>query len=72
MIQSFRDQATEDFYHNWPTRRAARFPVNIRSTGYRKLDILNAANRLVDLSCHRVIDRRRLKVTWMVFLHSSQ
>jgi len=32
MILSFRDQATEDFYHNRPTHRAARFPTNIRST----------------------------------------
>ena len=49
MILSFRDQATEDFYHNRPTHRAARFPANIRSTALRKLDILNAAHRLTDL-----------------------
>jgi plasmid maintenance system killer protein len=49
MILSFRDQATEDFYHNRPTHRAARFPANIRSTALRKLDVLNAAYRLTDL-----------------------
>ena len=49
MILSFRDQATEDFYHNRSTNRAARFPTNIRSTAIRKLDILNAAYRLTDL-----------------------
>jgi toxin HigB-1 len=49
MILSFRDQATEDFYHNRSTHRAARFPANIRSTALRKLDVLNAAHRLTDL-----------------------
>jgi len=49
MILSFRDQATEDFYHNRPTRRTARFPAIIRSTALRKLDVLNAAHRLTDL-----------------------
>jgi proteic killer suppression protein len=49
MILSFRDQATEDFYHNRPTHRATRFPANIRSTALRKLDVLNAAYRLTDL-----------------------
>lgn len=49
MILSFRDQATEDFFHNRPTRRAARFPANIRSTALRKLDVLNAVYRLMDL-----------------------
>jgi plasmid maintenance system killer protein len=49
MILSFRDQATEDFYHNRPMHPAARVPANIRSTALRKLDILNAAHRLTDL-----------------------
>lgn len=49
MILSFRDQATEDFYHNRSTNRVARFPANIRNTALRKLDILNAAYRLTDL-----------------------
>jgi len=49
MILSFRDQATEDFFHNLPTHRTARFPTNIHSTALRKLDVLNAAHRLTDL-----------------------
>jgi len=49
MILSFRDQATEDFYHNRPTHRTARFPSTIHSAALRKLDILNAAHRLTDL-----------------------
>lgn len=49
MIMSFRDQATEDFYHNRHTHRVARFPARIHSTALRKLDVLNAAYRLTDL-----------------------
>ena len=49
MIMSFRDQATEDFYHNRHTHRVTRFPARIRSTAFRKLDVLNAAYRLSDL-----------------------
>lgn len=49
MIMSFRDQATEDFYHNRRTHRVAWFPGNIRITALRKLDVLNAAYRLTDL-----------------------
>ncbi|MBN2147991.1 MAG: type II toxin-antitoxin system RelE/ParE family toxin [Anaerolineales bacterium] len=49
MIVSFRDQTTEDFYHNRKTRRAMSIPPGIRKTAWRKLDILNAAYRLIDL-----------------------
>lgn len=71
MILSFRDQATEDFYNNRPTHRAARFPANIRSIALRKLDILNAAHRLEalkgDLSGFfsiRVNDQWQLTFRW--------
>jgi proteic killer suppression protein len=50
MIHSFRDQATEDLYHARQTKRTARFPPGIRRTALRKLDVLNAAYRLNDLS----------------------
>lgn len=49
MIVSFRDQATEDLYHGNATHRTARFPRDIRGAALRKLDILHAAHRLVDL-----------------------
>jgi len=49
MIVSFRDQATEDLYHDNPTHRAARFPREILPAALRKLDMLHAAHRLVDL-----------------------
>ena len=49
MIVSFGDRATEDLYHNWPTSRARRFPVEVRDVALVKLDILNAAAALLDL-----------------------
>lgn len=50
MILSFRDDATADLYHGKGTRRTRRFPSNIISVALRKLDMLNAAYRLNDLS----------------------
>ena len=49
MIVSFGDRATEDLYHNRPTSRARRFPVEVRDVALVKLDILNAAAALLDL-----------------------
>jgi proteic killer suppression protein len=49
MIVTFHDQATEDLYHGFSSHRTARFPREILSTALRKLDVLHAAHRLVDL-----------------------
>jgi toxin HigB-1 len=49
MIVSFHDQATEDLYHGNHTHRTARFPREILPASLRKLDMLHAAYRLVDL-----------------------
>ena len=49
MIESFRDPATADLFHNRPTSRVRRFPHNILSTALRELDMLNSAHRLPDL-----------------------
>lgn len=49
MIRSFSDRATEDLYHNRPSSRVQRFPPNVRKSALRKLDVLNAAHRLLDL-----------------------
>ena len=49
MIVSFRDQATEDLYHGNSTHRTTRFPRDILPAALRKLDVLHAAYRLVDL-----------------------
>jgi proteic killer suppression protein len=49
MIVSFGDEATADLYHNRQTSRVRRFPHDILSRAIRKLDVLNAAHRLIDL-----------------------
>ena len=45
-IQSFRDQATVQLFQRRPSRR---FPPNLRGIAWRKLAVLNAAERLDDL-----------------------
>ena len=50
MIFSFGDRATEDLYHNRPTSRARRFPPEIVDGALVKLDMVNAAGAIVDLS----------------------
>jgi proteic killer suppression protein len=49
MIVSFGDPATEDLYHDRPTRRARRFPPAIVRAAIIKLDMINAAAAIQDL-----------------------
>jgi toxin HigB-1 len=49
MIVSFGDDATEDLYRGRTTHRVRRFPPVIIRTALRKLDMLNAADRINDL-----------------------
>lgn len=49
MIVSFGDAGTEDLFHGRKSKAARRFPVNIRPSALRKLDMLNAAHVLEDL-----------------------
>ena len=49
MIISFGDDATADIYHGRMTNRVRRFPPTIIRPTLRKLDMLNAAERLKDL-----------------------
>jgi len=49
LILSFGDSATEDLYHNRPTNRVRRFPPNIIPAALRKLDMIAAAQALMDL-----------------------
>ena len=49
MIISFEDKATADLYHGRNTNRVRRFPPNIKRLALRKLDVLNAADKLEDL-----------------------
>jgi toxin HigB-1 len=49
LIISFGDPATEDLYHGRQTRRVLHFPQPIISAALRKLDMISAASKLVDL-----------------------
>ena len=49
-MQSFGDAATADLFNGRNTARARRFPQNITGAALRKLDMLNAAHLLDDLS----------------------
>lgn len=49
MIEGFRDQATEDLYHGRHSRHVRGLPADILRPAWRKLDLLNAAHRLIDL-----------------------
>jgi toxin HigB-1 len=46
MIKSFRDQATAQLFQRYISRR---FPPNLHRIAWRKLAVLNAAERLDDL-----------------------
>jgi len=50
MIVSFGDRATEDLYHNRPTSRARRFPRELVGLAMVKLDMLNGAAAVLDLT----------------------
>jgi proteic killer suppression protein len=49
VIASFGDRATEDLFHGRRTRRARAFPNDIVAPALRKLDMMNAAQALLDL-----------------------
>jgi toxin HigB-1 len=49
MIVSFCDDATEDLYHGRTTHHIRRLPPLIIRATLRKLDMLNAADRINDL-----------------------
>lgn len=50
MIVSFGDSATEDLYHGRPTSRAKRLPREVASAALVKMDLLNGAAAILDLS----------------------
>ncbi|MDP2299111.1 MAG: type II toxin-antitoxin system RelE/ParE family toxin [Actinomycetota bacterium] len=50
MIFSFGDRATEDLYHGRPTSRARRFPNDIVNLALVKLDMLESAAAVLDLT----------------------
>lgn len=50
MIVDFRSKAAQDIYDGAPSKEARRFPQAIWHVAQRKLDMLNAAVTLKDLS----------------------
>ncbi len=50
MIINFSDEATEDVYDGRSTKAARRFPKTIWTAARRKLDMLDAARDLRDLT----------------------
>lgn len=50
MIASFGDPVTEDLFHGRSTARVRRVPAEIAPIVLRKLDQINAADRLQDLA----------------------
>ena len=51
MIVNFKDNAAEDIFNGLRSKQALKYPQTIWSTVQRKLDMLNAAHALSDLSC---------------------
>lgn len=49
MIESFGDKATEDLFHGRNTKRTRAFPAELLATALRKLDMINAAQKVEDL-----------------------
>jgi proteic killer suppression protein len=50
MIVSFADEATSDLYHGRRTKRVRRLPHDILQRALVRLDVLNTAHSLMDLS----------------------
>jgi proteic killer suppression protein len=50
MIVSFGDGATEDLYHGRPTSRAKRMPREVANAAVVKMDLINGAAAILDLS----------------------
>jgi proteic killer suppression protein len=49
MIVSFGDRATEDLFHGRASAKARRLHPDVQRVALIKLDMLNAASRLLDL-----------------------
>ena len=59
MIKGFKDQATEDVFNGISSKKSLKIPQVIWRIAQRKLDILNAAHDLRDLS---VLPNNRLEL----------
>ena len=67
MIGSFGDEATADLFHGRQTGRVRRIPQDLHRRTLVKLDVLNAADRLVDLSSPPGNRLEALKGDWAGF-----
>ena len=50
MIQSFRDDVTAAIFHGGPKSKLRRVPADVLKTAQRKLNAVDAAVQLLDLS----------------------
>jgi proteic killer suppression protein len=50
MITSFGDKVTEDIYNGIKSKKANKFPKNFLGVTWRKLDMINSAHSIQDLS----------------------
>jgi proteic killer suppression protein len=67
VIASFGDQGTADLYHGRRSSRTRRFPPDIIPTSIRKLDMLNAAQTLLDLRSPPGNRLESLRGDWLGF-----
>ena len=59
MIVSFGNKMTNDIYHGINSKDARKFPGNLNSIAFRKLDMINSSNSINDL---RVPPGNRLEI----------
>ena len=64
MIQDFADAATEDLFHGISSKSARKIPQTLWSVARRKLDLLNAAQALMDLTAPPANRLEALKGDW--------
>ncbi len=61
MIESFKDQATEDLFNGVRSKKALKIPQQLWPSAIRKLDMINAAVHLDDLKAPPGNQLQRLK-----------
>jgi proteic killer suppression protein len=64
VIQDFADAATEDLFHGISSKAARKIPQNLWTVAHRKLDMLNAAQGLVDLTAPPANRLEALRGDW--------
>jgi proteic killer suppression protein len=64
VILDFGDAATKDLFEGIPSKSARRIPQNLWTVARRKLDMLNAAQGLMDLTAPPANRLEALKGNW--------